>query len=330
MRVRILASAIRIFAVLLAVTVSAIPASAARRPAKAVPMREPSMQVYLVRSAQPGCEPNCPEWISAQGKIEAGTLRKFKAVLGRIGKRDMPVFLHSGGGSVSESMAIARLVRARGLDTVVTQTVFTPCAPTDKVCRKKEPKGVLRGLPHFVSACASSCTFVLAGGKRRFVGPIAKVGVHQIKTLQTYRQVRRTYHIMRMPDGSVTKTLLREETLSRKTVEMKTGKDMYDDMGKFFAEMGIGKEIVPLFQSTPNSDVRWLTADELQLTRLATDKKDGLHIVSEALARTRGSIPMATAPAGQTGAAAVAPKVDAEKCQKFGGAALGCNLGQRP
>ncbi|TIT97889.1 MAG: hypothetical protein E5W55_07925, partial [Mesorhizobium sp.] len=33
----------------------------------------PTMRFAVVRSSAPGCEPNCPEWISAEGTIEAGT-----------------------------------------------------------------------------------------------------------------------------------------------------------------------------------------------------------------------------------------------------------------
>ena len=32
------------------------------------------MQVTFVRSSQPGCEPNCPEWISAQGSVNADSV----------------------------------------------------------------------------------------------------------------------------------------------------------------------------------------------------------------------------------------------------------------
>jgi hypothetical protein len=281
------------------------------------------MQVHIVRSGVPGCEPNCPEWIAAQGKIEPGTLAKFKTVLKLAGHRNLPVFLHSGGGSVSDAMAIGRLLRAKGLDAVVTATLFTPCAPSDTACRKqKQPDGVLRGLPYPIAVCASSCTFLLAGGKRRFVGPVAVVGVHQIKTLQTYRQVRRVYQMTRQPDGRVAKTLLSEQTLTQKTVETKTGKDMYDRLARFFAEMGIGQEIVAMFQSTPNASVRWLTRDELKATGLATDAKDGLLLNAEAPA-SNGT----TASVAPTSNPPSAPNSlpSSGECAKFGGAALGCH-----
>lgn len=36
---------------------------------------EPPMKVYVVTSAQDGCEPNCPQWIAAQGRM----LRQYPA-----------------------------------------------------------------------------------------------------------------------------------------------------------------------------------------------------------------------------------------------------------
>ncbi len=50
-------------------------------------MEIPSMRFAVVRSNAPGCEPNCPEWISAEGTIEADTpgllKRTLKALKGR-------------------------------------------------------------------------------------------------------------------------------------------------------------------------------------------------------------------------------------------------------
>src|SRR5262245_7773971 len=63
---------------------------AAARPAKLRPVVEPSMQIHLVRSAEPGCEPQCPEWIAAQGKIDGNSVAQFKQVLRQIGDRKVP------------------------------------------------------------------------------------------------------------------------------------------------------------------------------------------------------------------------------------------------
>lgn len=38
------------------------------------------MRVILVRSAEVGCEPRCPEWISAEGKIESASVDRFRKI----------------------------------------------------------------------------------------------------------------------------------------------------------------------------------------------------------------------------------------------------------
>jgi hypothetical protein len=78
---------------------------------------EAPMQVRILRSTQPGCEPDCWELLSAQGRINAGqTLRQFQRVLRQLKGRKLPVFIHSGGGDVREAIPIGRLIRAAGLD----------------------------------------------------------------------------------------------------------------------------------------------------------------------------------------------------------------------
>lgn len=55
----------------------------------------PSMRFAVVRSNAPGCEPNCPEWISAEGTIEAGTPSLFKRTLKALKGRQLPVVVNS-------------------------------------------------------------------------------------------------------------------------------------------------------------------------------------------------------------------------------------------
>ncbi len=255
------------FAVIASVLVLAgASAAAGKAPAKkaAVPV-EPSMRVYVVRSAQDGCEPNCAEWIAAQGRIDAGSLGRFKKVLGELGKRNLPVLIHSGGGHADAALAIGRLLRGKGFDVGVAKTVFTPCAPEAAACRKKEGKEPLRGLPDTgFSVCASSCAFILAAGTRRFVGAPAFVGVHrgaliQTKVLQTYRMTP-----YRTSDGSVKykRKLISEKVISQH--QTTAPNKAYASYEKYFVEMGIRKEIMPLMLATPNTSIHWLTREELQ------------------------------------------------------------------
>jgi hypothetical protein len=244
---------------------------------KPQPVVEPSMQVHLVRSARPGCEPSCPEWIAAQGKIETGSVARFKKVLNRLGDRKVPVLIDSSGGKVREAFAIGRLVRSRGLDVAVTRTVFTPCTPADASCRRAKTGGVLTGLPQArLSKCASACAFILAGGARRLVGAETFVGVHRIRSFYVYTRVLRTYRMT-----SSRKRVVRQRRVARRMVETRTPQRAYDQIGRYFAEMGVGDPILTLIQATPSDSLHWLTRDELRTSQLATDWIDGERLLSD-------------------------------------------------
>ena len=268
--------------------------AAAARPAKPQPTGEPSMQVHLVRSAEPGCEPQCPEWIAAQGKIDGSSVARFKRVLRQLGDRKVPVLIDSNGGRVNEAFAIGRLARARGLDVVVSRTDFTTCATADAACRRRlRTEKVRLGLPRAdMSKCASSCAFVLAAGTRRLVGPMAYVGVHQIRSFYIYARVVRTYRVT-----ATRKQLVSERRVTERVVETRTPQKTYDEIGRYFAEMGIGEGLVPLILDTPGDRLHWLTPDELKATGLATDRLDGEQL----LTRATVALPQQTVAAPATG-----------------------------
>lgn len=87
----------------------------------------------------------------AEGSIVPGTAERFAAEIAARGEYVKIVSLNSPGGALDDAMAMARLLRERGLDTEVAD-------------------GAL---------CASSCPLVMAGGKHRKAGEKAAVGVHQ-------------------------------------------------------------------------------------------------------------------------------------------------------
>jgi len=266
------------------------------------------MQVHVVRSAHAGCEPQCLQWIAAQGKIVAGTLGRFKKVLRRLRGRTLPIFIDSSGGSVNEALAIGRLIRAEGLYLAVTRTVFTPCAPANATCRKAKTGGELRGLAQArLSKCVSSCAFLLAGGARRFVGPGTVVGVHQISmTLRKYKvMTRRSFGA----PVRTRKTLVAERKVGQKHAQVRS---TYSSIRRYFAEMGIREDIMPLIMSAPNDAMRWLTRRELLATRLATHSISGEQLITGA--------------ATSTPAPAAAPEMLGyqDLCQRLGDWKAGC------
>jgi hypothetical protein len=262
-----------------AILMLAAPGSAAKKdPGVKLPSFDTPMRVYIVRSTQEGCEPNCPEWIAAQGQITAGTLSQFRRLLGQLGDRKLPILIHSGGGLADEALAIGELVRKKGLDVAVSRTDFA-CAP-NAPCRKKEGKQPLHGSPNpGLSVCASACAFILAAGTRRYVHIPAFVGVHRGAMIM--RKVLRTYRMtpFRANDGSIRyrKELIEAKVLSER--HAKTPDKIYGRYEKFFLDMGIDKDIVRLMLATPNDSIHWLTNDELRSTHLATHRMDGDQLV---------------------------------------------------
>ena len=139
------------------------------------------MRIVVVRSSRPGCEPDCAEWISAEGVIVLATPEQLRKILDSLRDRKLPILVHSAGGLAGKAMEMGFLIRARGLDVAVAKTVFESCANAPGGCKQGTWIGPV-GEPSSHSAyCYSPCTFVLAGGVRRFVGPDAHVGVVNYK-----------------------------------------------------------------------------------------------------------------------------------------------------
>lgn len=258
-------------------------------PAKTVqmPASGPPMTVQIVRSAEEGCEPVCGEWISAQGRIDASTPRQFRKVFSRLGNRKLPVLVDSAGGTVDEALAVGRLIRAKGLDVVVAKTESATCRSSAEVCRSAKTKGIQFGKAQSRAArCASSCAFLLAGGKRRFVGESAFAGVHQLTTYETRIKVLRTYRVETRTEWGVPvstrKTLVSEKKIAEKTTQTPTTQGMYDKVRKYFTDMGIGEPMMQLLLATPSSSIHWLTRAELKETGLATDFADATQLFSPA------------------------------------------------
>ena len=89
--------------------------------------------------------------LSAEGSIEQGTAVRFAAEIEARGEYVKTVSLNSPGGALDDAMAMARLLREKGIGTEVADGAI----------------------------CASSCPLLFAGGKSRVAGEKAAIGVHQ-------------------------------------------------------------------------------------------------------------------------------------------------------
>lgn len=109
------------------------------------------MRIAVVRSSQPGCEPKCAEWISAEGDIVLATPELLRKIINSLNGRKLPILIHSGGGIINQAMLMGFLIRGRGLDVAVARTVFDPCANTPGGCKQGTWSGPL-GEPESQSA----------------------------------------------------------------------------------------------------------------------------------------------------------------------------------
>ncbi|TIQ28314.1 MAG: hypothetical protein E5X48_31655 [Mesorhizobium sp.] len=257
------------------------------------------MRFAVVRSSAPGCEPNCPEWISAEGTIEVGTPALFKRLLKTLGGRQLPIVVNSPGGNVDAALQLGRTIRKAKLDIAVGTTEFSGCSPQMKNCRDDDGKAApYLGIASYLgiaydsgAMCNSACPLMFAGGVRRVVGEWAYLGVHQITT--TYRRekllYRTTYKIVNGKKKVLsTKIVSRKNAGSYKTYEM--SKAVEKRLSGYLKEMGIEQGVLDVMKATPASDIRQIEPDDMLEMKLVTSL-DSLDLLTEKTICRRNPVP---------------------------------------
>jgi hypothetical protein len=237
------------------------------------------MRFVRVMSGGPACEPNCPEWISAEGKIVRGSAEALERVVGALDGRRLPIFINSAGGSVEDAMAMGRLIRSKRLAVAVVHTRIAPCPASVPSC------GEARGAAETAGAyCASACTLVLAGGVERYVSPLSFVGVHQLTQVLRKTTVKRAYKVRYVGIAwfkwEVSRKLVVVDR-STSTIKRAADSSVVDIVADYFSEMDVGEPVMELTLATPERQVHWLTAEELASSRLATIRVEGVSPVVE-------------------------------------------------
>ena len=212
------------------------------------PRAELPMRIDHIVSSEPSCQPNCPEWISAQGTIEPGTAEAFAKAVGDLGGRRLPVLIHSRGGSVVDALKMGMLIRAKGLAVAVARTLIANCPGKASECVSGRGQAITGG-----AACASACVLVFAGGVERLIGPVPLVGVHQITAVE--KETEGAEHL----------------TVTHKFYEPKKVDAAVTD---YLTAMGVGEPVMTLLRKTSAASVRWLSDEELRASGLATLRLD--------------------------------------------------------
>jgi hypothetical protein len=126
--------------------------------------------IYLAQGAPGACGDNCSNWLAAEGTIHWDGHTRFTAALDRFADRKRPIFLNVRGQSdLNAAMSIGRLLRERGYDVGIGQTIADQCRGlNDSDCVALKRSGV--SLPASLSSigtCDVACVLILAGGVRR-------------------------------------------------------------------------------------------------------------------------------------------------------------------
>jgi hypothetical protein len=271
-------------AALLSVVVLINPAVAAKKKEKdARPAYDLPMRVVIVRNAMGGCEPLCPQWISAEGQITSQTPALFKKTLAKAKNLRLPIIVTSPGGEVDAALKIGEMIRAYGGDVAVGFTYFGGCAPHQKGCKlPSEQKGVYRGtVMSGYGFCVSACAFLLAAGEKRVMSPGTAVGVHQISRTITREKVQ-YFERYRIVNGK--KKILSRKIVARKPmksyVSTKLDRRLKRKLDGFFAKMGVDKSVLGLFDKAPPSSMYILSLPEAKNTKLVTDVIPAVDLIA--------------------------------------------------
>jgi hypothetical protein len=253
----------------------------------------PTMRFAVVRSSAPDCEPNCPEWISAEGTIEAGSPAMLKRLLKTLGGRQLPIIVNSPGGNVDAALQLGRIIRKNKLDIAVGITEFSGCSPGMKNCRDNDGKSEpYSGAAYDSGAmCNSACPLMFAGGIRRVVGEWAYLGVHQITT--TYQRekllYRTTYRVVNGRKKVISTTIVsRKKAGSYKTYEM--SKAVEKRLSAYLKEMGVEQGVLDAMKATPASDIRQIEPENMLEMKLVTSL-DSLDLLTEKTMCRRNPMP---------------------------------------
>ncbi|RUM22030.1 hypothetical protein EFQ99_26265 [Rhizobium vallis] len=233
---------------------------------------QPPMRFIIVRSSL--CQENCPEWISAEGRIAADTPARLRKILKKIGDRKLPVVLRSEGGDVEAAYTMGRMIRKAGLETAVGGTRLKGCPVQETLCDAAIAKdGTAAGYTYSSGAyCFSACPLAFAGGTSRVASQWAFIGVHQITTI--YNRVRVSYRIEYKIVNGKKKEISRKEVgrkVAGQSSSTKLGKKANVALTAYLKEMGISDDVIDMMMSATPDSIHIVPAADALRTGLMTD-----------------------------------------------------------
>jgi hypothetical protein len=137
--------------------------------------------IYPAQGAPGGCGENCSDWLAAEGRVYWDGYKRVIAGLDRFANRKRPVFLNIRGQSdLGVAMSIGRILRERGIEVGVGQTIADRCqglSEPDCLALKRSGASLHASLSS-IGTCDLACVLILAGGVRRMLPEDTTVVIH--------------------------------------------------------------------------------------------------------------------------------------------------------
>ncbi|MCA6122921.1 hypothetical protein J6500_13585 [Bradyrhizobium sp. WSM 1704] len=208
----------------------------------------PKLTIYLARGPANACGAGCDRWITIEGEIDRDSAGRVRRFLAGVKDTQRPIFLHSPGGNVEQSYAIARLLRTRKAVARIGRTIVPACnagKQVDAACLKIKNAGgeVEAELVTRNAMCNSACGYLFMGATNREVAPDAVIAVHNS---------RLTLVIHGHPPPQVVADYRRRQLASADR-----------DRAAFIATMGIKRELEDLIRTVKFESQHVLTRPEL-------------------------------------------------------------------
>jgi hypothetical protein len=117
------------------------------------------------RNSDPMCEPKCPSWIFAQGRIERNSLKDLKASLTGLNPENTILVLDSPVGDETEALAMGSFVHQSKMHTTVGVTVSAPCPDGKSTCPLRS--GTISKIDQGI--CEGECVLLFVAGRERIL-----------------------------------------------------------------------------------------------------------------------------------------------------------------
>lgn len=209
------------------------------------------MVFYDAHGDANACGPGCSEWIAADGKIDRDSADRLVELLAHLKGAYPPIFFHSPGGSVTGSIALGEIMRARKLTVSVGHTVPLNCdgdTKSENSCDVDIRAGrpIEARLDPLTAMCNSGCVYALAGGSVRLIPPWVTLGIHDIGIDVAAAKIRH-------PNARIIEMA---KAVSRRRLR------------NYIRRMGIDEDLLTEAFATPFTSIGRLTRDDAARFRL--------------------------------------------------------------